>query len=154
MSGPTGDVPAALDRCVKNAVWWLATGEPLAADVFTRDVIGTSPIMEARGRDDLLAKLGDRRGGLTNVEVGIDHVEGDEENVVVSWHMIGDHTGPMLINEDVLYEPTGQRLRLAIVSTFALREGAIASFHNEFDLDDLGAQLGMPVTRAWPAEGY
>jgi hypothetical protein len=154
VSGPTGDVPAALEWCVKNAVWWIATGEPLAADVFTRDVVGTSPIMEARGRDELLGKLGDRRGGLTNVEVAIDRVEGDETDVVVSWHIAGDHTGPMLVNEDVLYEPTGQRLRVAIVSTFTLRDGAIASFHNEFDLDELGRQLGKSVTRAWPAEDY
>ena len=58
--------PLDRESCVKNAVWWIATGEPLAADVFTTDVIGTSPIMAARGRDDLLAKLGDRRGGFTN----------------------------------------------------------------------------------------
>lgn len=154
MSGPTGDVPATLEWCVRNAVWWIATGEPLAAEVFTRDVVGTSPIMEARGRDELIAKLGDRRGGLTNVEVKIDRVEGDEGEVVVTWHMAGDHTGPMLVNEDVLYEPTGQRLRLEIVSTFTLREGAIASFHNEFDIDDLGRQLGRPVKRVWPPHDY
>ncbi len=154
MSGPTGDVPATFEWCVKNAVWWIATGEPLAAEVFTRDVVGTSPIMEARGRDELLSKLGDRRGGLTNVEVGIDRLEGGEGEVVVTWHMAGDHTGPMLVNEDVLYEPTGRRLRLAIVSTFTLRAGVIAAFHNEFDLDDLGWQLSRPVTRVRPAQDY
>jgi ketosteroid isomerase-like protein len=154
VSGPTGDVPATLEWCVKNAVWWIATGEPLAAAVFALDVVGTSPIMEAKGRDELLCKLGDRRGGLTNVEVEIERVEGDEREVAVTWHMAGDHTGPMLVNEDVLYEPTGQRLRLAIVSTFTLREGAIASFHNEFDLDDLGRQLGRPVARVRPAQDY
>ena len=154
MSGPPGDVPATLEWCVKNAVWWMATGEPLAAEVFTRDVVGTSPIMEAEGRDELLGKLSDRRGGMTNVEVGIDRVEGDEGEVVVTWHMAGDHTGPILVNEDVLYEPSGKRLRLAIVSTFTLREGAIASFHNEFDLDDLGRQLGRPVSRVRPAQDY
>ena len=154
MSGPTGDVPATFEWCVKNAVWWMATGEPLTAEVFTRDVVGTSPIMEAEGRDELLGKLSDRRGGMTNVEVGIDRVEGDEAEVVVTWHMAGDHTGPILVNEDVLYEPSGKRLRLAIVSTFTLREGAIASFHNEFDLDDLGRQLGRPVSRVRPAQDY
>jgi hypothetical protein len=154
VSGPSGDVPGPLEWCVKNAVWWIATGEPLAAEVFTRDVVGTSPIMEARGRDDVLSKLGDRRSGLTNVEVGIDRVECDEDEVVVVWHMAGDHTGAMLVNEDVLYEPSGRRLRLAVVSTFTLREGAIASFHNEFDIDDLGRQLGRPVTRVRPAQDY
>jgi hypothetical protein len=62
VSGPTGDVPAPLEWCVKNAVWWIATGEPLTAEVFTHDVVGTSPIMEAKGRDEVIGKLGDLIG--------------------------------------------------------------------------------------------
>src|SRR5262249_17456333 len=144
MITPGPELPTGLEWCITNALWWIATGDPPAAAVFTQDVVATSPILEVSGRDNLLDKLGDQRGGLTNVEGTLDRVEGDVTAVVVSWHVAADHTGAMLVNEDLFYKPSGRRVHLNIVSSFELRDGRIAAFHNEFDVDEFSRQLGRP----------
>jgi hypothetical protein len=145
------DVPDEQARCIRSALWSLATGEPPAVDIFTPDVVCSSPLLEARGRDDLLNKIADRRGGLTDVTVRVDRMEGDGTAAAVSWRMAGDHTGAILLNEDVLLEPSGLRLALTVFSTFTLRGASIAMFRNEFDVDALARQFDIDVPSFWPS---
>ena len=73
----------------------------------------TRPLGEVNGRDELVAQVSDWRDGLTGTELVVDGiaVDGSTRHGEVAAHR--DHTGVVLVNEDVLFEPTGSRVTLA-----------------------------------------
>ena len=131
----TGRPSPEVERSVRTAVSSLVTGEPSALTLFTEDVTGASPLVRIHGREELRAQLADRRDGLSDVEVHIDVVTGDDDEVVVTWRFCGDHTGPIFVNEDTLFEPSGRRLQASVVTRFTLRDGRICAFTSEYDPD-------------------
>ena len=49
------------------------------------------------------------------------------------WVIEGDHTGPLILAEDVVVEPTGRRVKLAGTTVADFRDGKIRSYRSYFD---------------------
>ena len=49
------------------------------------------------------------------------------------WLVEADHTGPLVLDDDVVLEATGRHVQLAGVSVADFREGKIRSYRTYFD---------------------
>jgi hypothetical protein len=108
-----------------DALLVLVTGEPPRSNVFADEVVVESRYLSARDRCELFDRLGDRRGAFSDVELVVDRVEAGPVWVDVTWHFWATHSGPILVNEDELYEPTGRRVTGGGVTRFDVSDGCI-----------------------------
>ena len=101
--------------------------------LFTDDVVGWSPIATVSGLTDLVELAADRETTFSNVVImfrGLDEVG---NKAFAEWLVEADHTGPMVLGEDVVLEATGRRVRLAGVTVADFRGEKIRSFRTYFD---------------------
>jgi ketosteroid isomerase-like protein len=103
------------------------------ATLFTDDVVGWSPIATVSGLTDLVELAADRETTFSNVVImfrGLDEVG---NKAFAEWLVEADHTGPMVLGEDVVLEATGRRIRMAGVTVADFRGEKIRSFRTYFD---------------------
>lgn len=107
-----------------------------SADVstlFTEDVVGWSPYASVSGLEALLALSVLHELAFSNVVImfrGLDEVG---NKAVAEWVIEADHTGPFVLDEDVVVEATGRHVQLAGATLADFREGKIRSFRTYFD---------------------
>jgi ketosteroid isomerase-like protein len=111
------------------------------AKLCTEDVVGWSPLASVSGLPALAELSALRELALTNVVLltrGLDEVG---NKVFAEWVVEADHTGPYLLADDVVIEPTGRRVQLAGVTVAEFRGAKIRSFRTYFDDLSLIEQL-------------
>jgi predicted ester cyclase len=107
----------------------------------TEEVMGWSPNLLVTSRAQLVEAALDREDSMSNVEYSIApiHVIGD--TAIAEWRVSADHTGALLLDDDLVIAPTGRRIHLA-GATFAEFDGDyIRSFRIYFDDSALTEQL-------------
>jgi hypothetical protein len=102
------------------------------AGTVTEGVVGWSPQLFVTSRDELLDIIGDRDGVLSNVEAFID-VDVLGAKAVAEWSIAADHTGAIVMDDDLSIEPTGRRLQLAGVTIAEFDGERIGAFRHYFD---------------------
>ena len=111
-----------------------AGGEPVELDtLFTDDVVGWSPYVTVKGLPALADLTALREIAFSNVVVmfrGLDEVG---NKAFAEWLIEADHTGPYVLGEDAVVEPTGRHVQLAGVTVADFRAGKIRSFRTYFD---------------------
>jgi hypothetical protein len=108
-----------------EALLALVTGVPPGSEVFADEVVVESRYLSAQDRCELFDRLGDRRGAFSDVELVLDRVDAGSVWVDVTWRFSATHSGPILVNEDELYEPTGRRVTGGGVTHFDVGDGCI-----------------------------
>ena len=99
----------------------------------TDDVVGWSPLASVSGLPALAAVSELRELAFSNVVLltrGLDEVG---NKVFAEWVVEADHTGPYVLDDDAVIEPTGRRVRLAGVTVAEFRGEKIRSFRTYFD---------------------
>ncbi len=151
----SNDASVSIDEArdlVHRALFAMVVGDVEASDLFTPDVTGESPNMYVRSRIELEDQLSDRTGGLTNVDFMLDRVEEVSPGWLVSWRVSGDHTGSLLLNEDLYFAPSGSRIAVSARTHFVLQSQRIRAFRTSYDSEDLAAQLrGRPGNTPRPS---
>jgi ketosteroid isomerase-like protein len=107
----------------------------------TDDVIGWSPYASVSGLPALAVLSALRELAFSNVVLltrGLDEVG---NKVFAEWVVEADHTGPYVIDDDAVIEPTGRRVKLAGVTVAEFRGEKIRSFRTYFDDLSLIEQL-------------
>src|SRR6185503_9995398 len=84
-------------------------------------------------RDELLVALAERDDALSNIETSIDAIDEIGNKAVAEWHVSADHTGPLVIEGDLMIEPTGRRLYLAGATIAEFDGDRICAFRHYFD---------------------
>jgi ketosteroid isomerase-like protein len=111
-----------------------AGGEPVDLDtLFTEDVVGWSPYVAVKGLSALAGLAALREIAFSNVVVmfrGLDEVG---NKAFAEWLIEADHTGPYVLSEDAVVEPTGRHVQLAGFTVADFRAGKIRSFRTYFD---------------------
>ena len=108
-----------------RAIGAFLTGDvSVCEDVFSRDVVWSSPVMTTSTRDELETRLSSRAGGLTNIELSFVHLVADGDVGVAEWRAAADHVRPFVVPEDTRLDPGGERVVLCGV-TVANFEGSI-----------------------------
>jgi hypothetical protein len=125
-----------MDGLVRQVLEALLVGDPERVTVFTPDVQVDTPFLVAEGRDELRDRLEDRRDAYTDLELVVDGCEVGGVVVDVSWRFTATHSGPLLVNEDEYYEPTGERVQARGVTHLDVRDGCISSVRVELEEPD------------------
>ena len=127
MSGSRKDV-------LSNALKAEAGAAPVDLDaLFTDDVVGWSPYAAVSG----LAALADlsalREAAFSNVVITFRGLDEVGNKAFAEWLVEADHTGPLLLSEGSVLEPTGRHVQLPGVTVADFRDGKIRSFRTYFD---------------------
>ena len=107
----------------------------------TEDVVGWSPLVSLSGLPALAELSAIRELAFSNVVLltrGLDEVG---NKVFAEWVVEADHTGPYVLSDDAVIEPTGRRMKLAGVTVAEFRGEKIRSFRTYFDDLSLIEQL-------------
>ena len=102
-------------------------------ELFTEDVIGWTPTMVFTSRVDLLAELAMGDDALTDLELRIDALDVVGDKAIAEWRASAVFSGPFLVDDDLLIEPTGQDLAVAGVSVAEFEGDRIRTFRSYFD---------------------
>ena len=109
--------------------------------LFTDDVVGWSPYV-TRLRIDKTSPSS--RPSVRHVLERRHPVPGLDEvgnKAYAEWVIEADHTGPFVLDEDVVLDATGRHVKLAGVTVADFRDGKIRSFRTYFDDISLIAQM-------------
>jgi ketosteroid isomerase-like protein len=101
--------------------------------LFTDDVVGWSPYATVSGLAGL-AKLSALRDlAFSKVVILLRAVDEVGNRVYAEWLIEADHSGPLVLDDDVVLDATGRHVQLAGVSVADFRDGKISSFRTYFD---------------------
>jgi len=103
------------------------------ASLFSDDVVGWSPYATVTGLAALAELSALREVAFSNVVImfrGLDEVG---NKAFAEWVIEADHTGPLVLDEGAVLDPTGRRVRLAGVTVADFRGGKIRSYRTYFD---------------------
>ena len=111
------------------------------SSLFTEDVVGWSPYASVSGLTAVAELAALREMAFSNVVImtrGLDEVG---NRAFAEWLIEADHTGPFVLGEDAVLEPTGRRVQLAGATVADFRGGKIRSFRTYFDDASLIEQI-------------
>ena len=129
--GTTASVQATALRGLLQAA---ITGDGDAmADLVTADVTGWSPNLFVTSRDDLLAALDLRDDTFSGIEVQVQALDEVGDKAIAEWHVAVDHTGPLVVDDDLVIEPTGRRLHISGATVAEFDGDRICAFRSYFD---------------------
>ena len=139
---PTATKETVLVQALEAAV----TGDDSLLDqTFTEEVVGWSPNLAVTSRAELAEEFGDRHDALSNIVISFDAVYIVGENAIAEWRLGADHSGELVIDDDVTIEPSGRRIVLAGATFAEFRGDLICAFRNYFDDAALLEQLLLDV---------
>jgi len=101
--------------------------------LFTDDVVGWSPYASVSGLQALAAVSALREIAFSNVVLVVRSLDEVGNKAYAEWVIEADHTGPLVLDEDVVVEATGRHVRLAGASVADFRDGKIRSYRTYFD---------------------
>jgi ketosteroid isomerase-like protein len=111
-----------------------AGGEPVDFDtLYTDDVVGWSPYATVSGLLALAELAALREVAFSNVVVAFRGIDEVGNKAFAEWVVDADHTGPLVLSEDAVVEPTGRHVRLPGVTVADFREGKIRAYRTYFD---------------------
>jgi ketosteroid isomerase-like protein len=124
------------------------------AELFTEDVLFTSPHLIVESLPSVQHALGSPEDSLTDVEIVLLALDVVDEKVIAEWRMEAMFTRPVLFNDRLLIEPTGESVRLPGVSVAEFRDYRIRAFRHYFDDSELLAGVpGTPSHLRWRYDG-
>lgn len=122
----------------------LTTDRTVATELFPDDVALTATHLVVCSRHELLERFDDWDGAFSNITATIDLVSVDGDTATVRWAFNADHTGALLLDEDELFEPTGQTLHISGQAVVVVRNRRIKSASCRENPPTLVAQLRSP----------
>ena len=101
--------------------------------LFTEDVVGWSPYASVSGLAGLAEVAALRDVAFSNIVLIIRSLDEVGNKAYAEWVIDADHTGPLVLDDDVVLEGTGRHVLLPGVSVADFREGKIRSYRTYFD---------------------
>ncbi|MGH9214543.1 MAG: nuclear transport factor 2 family protein [Acidimicrobiales bacterium] len=103
------------------------------ADLVTDDVVAWSPNLYVTSRDELLAALERRDDTFSRIDVQVRALDQVGDKAIAEWHVAVDHTGPLVVDDDLAIEPTGRRLHVSGATVAEFDGDRICAFRSYFD---------------------
>ena len=116
----------ALEACVTGDVDALP-------ELFTADVSGWSPNMLVSSLDELSETVAYREDALSDVGIDIDSLDVFGNKGFVEYRLNASFTGPFVLHEDTVIEPTGAKILLGAALVAEFSGDKISAFRNYFD---------------------
>lgn len=115
----------------------------LLPDIFTDDVKGWSPALTVSSRDELSVELEERAGAFTGVEVNVRSIDIAEDRGYAEWSVSATHSGPFVVGDEMVVDPTGRRVELRGLTVAEFRGQRIKAFRQYWDEIALIEGLGL-----------
>jgi len=141
--GSSADRAAALVRGIQASVCGDST---VIADVYTTEVQGWSPALHVSSAAELAVEFEDRDDAFSDVEVEVSPLDTTGNHACVEWIARATHSGPIVVDPDLVIEPTGQRISLRGVTVADFDGDRICAFRQYWDEVALLEQLGLLAT--------
>lgn len=103
------------------------------ATLFTDDVTGWSPYVSVAGLIELAELSAAQETAFSDAAIYLRSLDEVGNRAYAEWLVEANHTGPLVLGEAAVVEPTGRRFRLAGVTVADFRDGKIRSFRTYFD---------------------
>jgi ketosteroid isomerase-like protein len=127
-------IAAARAQTLRSLVCAAVTGNTASmADLVTEDVIGWSPNLAVSSRDALLAALEAPDDAFSDIDVRIRALDQVGDKAFAEWLVAADHTGPLVVDDDLVVRPTGRRMHLSGATVAEFDGDRICAFRSYFD---------------------
>jgi ketosteroid isomerase-like protein len=137
----TNAVRAAL--LVRGIEASVAGDSSVIAALYTDDVRAWSPAMTVSSAAELAVEIEDREEAFSEIELELVPLDVSGDRACVEWVATATHSGPIVIDDDLVIEPTGLRCRLRGVTIAEFDGDRIRSFRQYWDEVALIEQLGL-----------
>jgi hypothetical protein len=141
----TNEVRAGtLARAVQASI----TGDVSALEeLFTRDVVGSTPAITISSREELAIELEERDDAFSDVEITMNPLDVGGDCGCVEWLASAVHSGPFPLGDGAsVVEATGRRVQLRGVTVAVFEGPRISVFRHYWDEVSLLAELGLLPT--------
>ena len=101
--------------------------------LFTDDVVGWSPYASVSGLTALAELALLRDVAFSNVVVMFRALDEVGNKAFAEWVIEADHTGPLVLSEDVIVEATARHVELPGATVADFRDGKYRSYRTYFD---------------------
>jgi ketosteroid isomerase-like protein len=130
MSTPASVQAGVLRRLLTAAV---AGDRESMTGLVTDDVVAWSPNLYVTSRADLLTALEGRDDTFSGIDVQVHALDQVGDKAIAEWHVAADHTGPLVVDDDLAIEPTGRRLHLSGATIAEFDGDRVCAFRSYFD---------------------
>jgi ketosteroid isomerase-like protein len=138
--GSSADRAAVLVQAIEATV----TGDSrIVRDLYTDDVQGWSPVMTVSSAAELAVELEDRQEAFTDIELDVTPLDVGADQACVEWIATATHSGPLVVDEDVVIGPTGGRFTLRGITVADFDGDRIRAFRQYWDEVSLLEQLEL-----------
>lgn len=128
---PTASVQADVLRHLLAAA---VAGDPASmTDLVTEDVVAWSPNLYVTSRDELLTTLEGRDDTFSGIDIQVHALDQLGDKAIAEWHLAVDHTGTLVIDDDLVIEPTGRRLHVSGATVAEFDGDRVCAFRSYFD---------------------
>ncbi|HEV3133475.1 MAG TPA: ester cyclase [Acidimicrobiia bacterium] len=143
MMGSSSDRAAALVQAIEATV----TGDSrVVGELYVDDVQGWSPTMTVTSAAQLAVELEDRQDAFSDIELDVTPLDVGDDQACVEWIATATHSGPLVVDEDVVIEPSGGRFTLRGVTVADFEGDRIRAFRQYWDEVSLLEQLQLLPT--------
>jgi ketosteroid isomerase-like protein len=141
--GSSADRAAALIQAIEATV----TGDSrVVREIYTDDVQGWSPVMTVSSAAELAVELEDREVAFSDIDLDVTPLDVGDDQACVEWVATATHSGPLVVDEDIVIEPTGGRFTLRGVTVADFDGDRIRAFRQYWDEVSLLEQLQLLPT--------
>jgi ketosteroid isomerase-like protein len=111
------------------------------AELYTDDVTGWAPALRVSSAAELAVELEDREEAFSEIDLDVVPLDVSGDRACVEWVARMTHSGPFVIDDDIVIDPTGQRITLVGVTVAEFEGERIRSFRQYWDEAALLEQL-------------
>ena len=111
----------------------VGAGHDEPGSLFTDDVHSWSPTLNVQSLDELSEALNDRDAALSNVAVAVRSLHSSGGRVMAEWRLDADHTGPLVLNDDMTVPATGRHIHIGGATFADFRGDKIRALRSYFD---------------------
>jgi ketosteroid isomerase-like protein len=141
--GSSADRAAVLVQAIEASV----TGDSrVVRELYADDVQGWSPVMTVSSAAELAVELEDRQEAFSDIDLDVTPLDVGADQACVEWIATATHSGPLVIDEDVVIEPTGGRFTLRGITVADFEGDRIRAFRQYWDEVSLLEQLELIPT--------
>jgi ketosteroid isomerase-like protein len=136
--GSSADRAAVLVQAIEASV----TGDSrVVRELYADDVQGWSPVMTVSSAAELAVELEDRQEAFSDIDIDVTPLDVGADQACVEWVATATHSGSLVIDEDIVIEPTGGRFTLRGVTVADFEGDRIRAFRQYWDEVSLLEQL-------------
>jgi ketosteroid isomerase-like protein len=112
-------------------------------DVYTDDVKAWTPALSAGSRAELMAHFEQRDDAFSDIVLEAAPLDVGGDYACVEWSVTMTHTGPLVLAEGTVLEPTGTTVTVNGVTVAEFRDDRICSLRQYWDELSVFDQLGL-----------